>query len=273
MKLFFSLLLMIVFALSPAATAGNKKNNGGGGGKAAKGNAGANFHAGGGGGGAGGHQGNAMRMHNAGQRNNFANPGKGNAFHSNNSFRHGTGSNLGKHGQLSGSGLHQGKAFAAKGNRQFGLHHQALHTHLGVNNHWRAGVRSFHVQKYSAVVHNYHVVYHDHFWWRTHYSNIVLVGGGWYYWDAGYWYPAWGYDPGVAFYAYEGPIYTYDYLPPDQVILNMQSELQFQGYYSGLLDGQLGPLTRAAIADYQRDHDLEITSAADEPTVTALGLV
>jgi peptidoglycan hydrolase-like protein with peptidoglycan-binding domain len=77
----------------------------------------------------------------------------------------------------------------------------------------------------------------------------------------------------LAIYAYDGPIYSYDNLPPDQVIMNVQTELSFQGYYDGPIDGQLGEQTRAAIAEYQRDHDLEITKVADEPTVDALGLV
>jgi peptidoglycan hydrolase-like protein with peptidoglycan-binding domain len=62
-------------------------------------------------------------------------------------------------------------------------------------------------------------------------------------------------------------------LPPDQVITNVQIQLQNAGYYSGPIDGVLGPLTRAAIADYQRDHGLAITAAIDEPTVVSLGLV
>jgi len=273
MKLFLPLLLVGAFALSPAATAGNKKNsNAGAGGKKAAAGKGAAILGGGGGG--MGHQGNGMRQGNFGRQNNFAHPSKGNALRQNNNLRQGNLSNPGKHGQLSRTGMHQHNAFAVKGNRQLGLHHQALHTHLGLNNHLHGGFRGhFGARRYSLVVRNYHIAYHERFWWRTHYNRIVLVGGGWYYWDTGYWYPAWGYDPGVAFYAYDGPIYSYDNLPPDQVILNIQSELQFQGYYSGPVDGQLGELTRAAIADYQRDHDLEITSAADEPTVNALGLV
>ena len=100
---------------------------------------------------------------------------------------------------------------------------------------------------------------------------MVLIGGGWYYWNSGFWYPAWGYDPGAQFYAYDGPIYGYNNLPPDQVVANVQQELQSQGYYHGEVDGMLGPLTRAALADYQRDHGLYTTSAIDEPTMSSLG--
>src|SRR6266568_9061692 len=75
-----------------------------------------------------------------------------------------------------------------------------------------------------------------------------------------------------AYYPYDGPIYAYNNLPPNQVIGNVQLALQQQGYYHGEVDGLLGPLTRAAIADYQRDHRLYVTSAIDQPTLQSLGM-
>jgi len=131
---------------------------------------------------------------------------------------------------------------------------------------------NYHVRPYREVFHSYHPIHHDRFWYTNHYDRVVIVGGGYYYWDAGYWYPAWGYDPALSVYVYDGPIYSYDNLPPDQVIVNVQTELQDQGYYIGEIDGQLGPQTRDALGAYQADHSLEITSAVDEPTVEALGL-
>jgi hypothetical protein len=118
---------------------------------------------------------------------------------------------------------------------------------------------------------NYRPAWHDRWWWRNHYNRVVFVYGGWYYWNAGWWYPAWGYDPG-AYYAWDGPIYAYNGLPPDQVVANVQAALQAQGYYQGEVDGLLGPLTREAIAGYQRDHGLYMTSAIDEPTLNSLGM-
>jgi len=38
------------------------------------------------------------------------------------------------------------------------------------------------------------------------------------------------------------------------------------------VDGEMGPMTRAAIANYQRDTGLAITSAIDGPTLGSLGL-
>ena len=113
---------------------------------------------------------------------------------------------------------------------------------------------------------------HDCDWWRKHFTIIVFVNTGYYYWDAGYWYPAWGYDPAYNYYDYDGPIYTYGNLLPDQVVVNVQSALQEEGYYSGTINGSLGPSTRAALASYQRDHGLVVTAAIDQATVESLGL-
>jgi hypothetical protein len=133
-----------------------------------------------------------------------------------------------------------------------------------------AGSQNWKGQNY-AVFRNYHSEWHDQGWWHSHYPRVTFVFGAPYYWNAGYWYPAWGYSPN-AYYAWDGPIYGYDNLPPDQVIANAQAALQQQGYYHGEVDGLLGPLTRAAIADYQRDHGLYTTSTIDEPTLQSLGM-
>ena len=137
-----------------------------------------------------------------------------------------------------------------------------------VTNNWRS--ERFSGGQYSAF-RNYHRAYHDRGWWRSHYNTIVFVSGGWYYWDAGYWFPAWGYAPG-AYYPYDGPIYGYNRLAPDRVIVDVQEQLQRDGYYSGPVDGVLGPMTRRAIATFQADHGLAITSAIDAPTLSTMGL-
>jgi hypothetical protein len=137
-----------------------------------------------------------------------------------------------------------------------------------VNNTWR-GTR-FSGQQYAAF-RNYHREWHDRNWWSSHHNRIVFFFGGPYYWDAGYWYPAWGYYPGYN-YPYDGPIYGYNDLTPDQVVENVQSQLQREGYYAGPVDGVLGPMTRQAIAAFQADHGLAVTSTVDEPTVESLGL-
>ena len=123
-----------------------------------------------------------------------------------------------------------------------------------------------------AVFRNYHSEWHDQGWWHGHYgNNIVFMFGAPYFLNAGYWYPAWGYSPN-AYYAWDGPVPAYNNLPPDQVIANVQSALQQQGYYHDEVDGLLGPETRGAIAAYQRDHGLAETAAVDHPTLESLGM-
>jgi Putative peptidoglycan binding domain len=136
-------------------------------------------------------------------------------------------------------------------------------------NNWRGD--RFRGQNYAAF-RNYHRHWHDHSWWRSHYTRIILVGGGWWYSDAGYWYPAWGYDSSYSYYPYDGPIYGYGDLTPDQVIINVQTQLRNDGYYAGSIDGLLGPETRRAISAFQADHGLAVTSSVDEPTLATLGL-
>ena len=138
-------------------------------------------------------------------------------------------------------------------------------------NNWR-GAR-FNNPNYVAF-RNYHREWHDRGWWRNHYSRVIFLGPdwGWWAWSGGYWYPAWGYEVGFN-YPYYGPIYSYGDLTPSQVVLNVQQQLADQGYYSGPIDGDLGPMTRRAIAAFQVDHGLVITSTIDRPTLATLGLV
>jgi hypothetical protein len=114
--------------------------------------------------------------------------------------------------------------------------------------------------------------WHDQNWWHNNCETIVFVTTGYYFLDGSYWYPAWGYDPLQTYYDYDGPIYTYSNLLPDEVIANVQTALQDAGYYYGPITGSLSVDTRAAIANFQRDYGLPITGAIDEPTVEALGL-
>jgi hypothetical protein len=132
------------------------------------------------------------------------------------------------------------------------------------------GSQNWQGQKY-AVFRNYKSEWHDQNWWHSHHNRIVFVFGAPYFWNAGYWFPAWGYYPN-AYYAWDGPIYASNNLPPDQVIANVQAALQQQGYYHGDVDGLIGPLTRTAIADYQRANGLVETAAIDQPTLQSLGM-
>jgi len=149
--------------------------------------------------------------------------------------------------------------------RNFAVNRQG---NVTTTNNFRSG--AYGGRQYAGV-RDYQRQWHDRDWWRSHYDRIIFANGGWYYWNAGYWFPAWGYSAN-AYYAWDGPIYAYNHLPPDQVIANVQATLQQQGYYRGDVDGLIGPLTRAALADYQRDHGLYETAAIDRPTLESLGM-
>lgn len=136
-------------------------------------------------------------------------------------------------------------------------------------NYWRSD--RFRGGDYVAF-YNYNRVWHDRNWWVSYYPSVTFVLGGWWYWNAGYWYPAWGYNP-YGWYSYDGPIYTgYADRRPDRIIEDVQLALQQQGYYAGGIDGRLGPQTRGALAAFQSDNGLAITSAVDRPTLQTLGL-
>lgn len=111
---------------------------------------------------------------------------------------------------------------------------------------------------------------HDRAWWRRNYNRFVLFGGGYYYWNSGYWYPAYGYDPYYNTYAYDAPIYSFNGLTPTQVIARAQARLQERGYYNAAVDGTYGPMTRQALMNYQADHGLPMTGEIDQATLNSL---
>ena len=113
---------------------------------------------------------------------------------------------------------------------------------------------------------------HDRDWWRRSNYRLVRYGGGYWYWNSGWWYPAYGYDPYYSHYVYDGPIFGYGYAAPGDVTAQVQSSLAQQGYYYGPIDGILGPGTRSAIQRYQIDHGLAVTATIDEQTLYTLGL-
>ena len=113
---------------------------------------------------------------------------------------------------------------------------------------------------------------HERDWWRRNNFRLVLYGGGYWYWNSGWWYPAYGYDPYYSHYVYDGPIFGYGQAAPGDVTVEVQRALAQQRYYYGPIDGILGPGTRSAIQRYQIDHGLAVTAAIDEQTLYTLGL-
>jgi hypothetical protein len=127
--------------------------------------------------------------------------------------------------------------------------------------------------QHYQVFRSYHPEWHDQGWYHSRYQRVELIGGGYYFFNAGYWFPAWGYSPSEQYYAYDGPIYAGHHAePPDKVIADVQGVLQQMGYYTGEVDGLLGPLTREALTAYQADQGLTQTAAIDEPTLDSLGM-
>ena len=123
------------------------------------------------------------------------------------------------------------------------------------------------------VFRSYHPEWHDQGWYRSHYNRVELIGGGYYYFNSGYWYPAWGYNSSNEYYAYDAPIYAGKRgEPADKVIADVQAALQDMGYYKGEVDGLLGPLTREALTSYQSEQGMVATAVIDEPTLDALGM-
>ena len=128
------------------------------------------------------------------------------------------------------------------------------------------------VMSYSSALQRCQRERHNRNWWSQHFAVIVLVGGGYYYFDSGYWFPALGFDPNYEAYDYDGPIFTYGNLLPDQVILNVQRALADLDYYNGALSGSLSAATRYAISAYQQDNGLMVNGVVDAPLVYSLGL-
>ena len=191
-----------------------------------------------------------------------------------------------QHGQLNrGSAHHPSHHVAAPTNIQSVQEIRAQHvnfhakpsssvTSMQFNEQHRVkGAEHWHGLHYEAF-RSYRPEFHDRWWWHAHHPHIIFISGGWYYWNAGYWYPAWGYDPAAAYYPYDGPIYVgASAKPADQVIADVQAILQQQGYYHGEVDGLLGPRTREALATFQRDNALASTATLDQPTLQLLGLI
>src|SRR3954465_12101760 len=76
------------------------------------------------------------------------------------------------------------------------INSQNVHPQVQAN-HPRVQGQTVHapVINYTEAFRRPHRERHDRTWWRSHYTTIGFVSTGYYYWDAGYWFPAWGYDP------------------------------------------------------------------------------
>ena len=91
--------------------------------------------------------------------------------------------------------------------------------------------------------------------------------------------PAIGIPPGAmthtAWYPYDGPIYTgYANLTPDRIIDERASRFAAaMAITRGQIDGDIGPQTREALAAFQSDNGLAVTSAVDSTNLADARLV
>lgn len=57
-----------------------------------------------------------------------------------------------------------------------------------------------------------------------------------------------------------------------EIVKRVQAGLYAYGYYTGTLDGVVGPETRAAITKFQTDHSLSVTGTVTPEVLDALGI-
>lgn len=111
---------------------------------------------------------------------------------------------------------------------------------------------------------------HGHDW---HHRGFYRGGGP--FFGVGYYGSAF-YDP----WYYGAPAYGYYYEPAEPRVydaerygslqMDVQLALTRRGYYRGVIDGDIGPASRAAIRAYQRDRGLPVTGRIDDPLMRAL---
>ena len=110
--------------------------------------------------------------------------------------------------------------------------------------------------------------HHDHFF---HHHHFRFLNNAWVVLDDGF------YDDAYPYYSYD------DYLTPYAAMSNaddhtgslgaeVQEALAAQGYYHGAIDGDVGPMTRNAIATYQRVHRLPMTGTITTSLLDSLDL-
>jgi His-Xaa-Ser repeat protein HxsA len=58
-----------------------------------------------------------------------------------------------------------------------------------------------------------------------------------------------------------------------QIAIQVQTALTIYGYYSGLIDGKIGPDSKAAISKMQADYNLKVTGTITPDVLNALKIV
>jgi hypothetical protein len=119
---------------------------------------------------------------------------------------------------------------------------------------------------------------HFHNWnnHRWHWRNgnwVIFDASPYYYSDYGYDYAPDNYDYGAGSYDYGTESTPSGYAQqPYSTVSDVQSRLAQEGYYSGVIDGMIGPETRQAVSAYQHDHNLPVTGGISADVLNQLGL-
>jgi len=84
--------------------------------------------------------------------------------------------------------------------------------------------------------------------------------------------PSYYYCPPPAYYA-PAPVVVGREVGGGDVVVDAQRALARRGYYRGVVDGELGPQSRAAIRAWQADVRLPVTGQLDVRTLRSLALL
>ena len=95
-------------------------------------------------------------------------------------------------------------------------------------------------------------------------NNVHVWGDHRYRWYDGGWLIIDG--------GYEPTYYSRADYSGSSIVQQVQRRLTVRGYPSGYADGIIGPATRRAIADYQRDNGLSVTGRINESLLASMGL-
>jgi len=118
------------------------------------------------------------------------------------------------------------------------------------------------------------------------YGNSRYTGGTRYYYGGGFAYPyynSYSHWP-YAYYGYypssyyEDEPYTYSYYSEPasgydaSLVAQVQERLADLGYYDGVIDGIMGPQTRAAVSAYESTHNLVVDGMISSRLLHRMGL-
>ena len=157
-------------------------------------------------------------------------------------------------------------AFAMPGLAEARDHHSG-HSHHG--GHYYHGHSSYRYPSYGYRSYSY-PRYYSYSSYPRYYSGYY---GGYYPYSYGSYYG--GYYPSVSLtYSSVPRTYAQPYYDSTagSLEVDVQRALKRRGYYSGAIDGDIGPGSRNAIRSYQADRGLAVTGRIDSALLRSLGI-